>query len=236
MGKRGDIFNDYEGFVDKFKYKHTTDDCYTPDDVYNVVLDYARSLEGFPDGAEVVRPFYPGGDYERYNYTNNCVVVDNPPFSIFAKITRFYSSRGIKFFLFGSHLTLFSANLDVTYIVTDFSITYKNGARINTGFITNMAWEYRIIVDNVLKGRLMACASQQIKKKQTTKYKWPNNLVSAALLGKLCRVGVDNLYIKKKDCERISGKFGGCNHLFGGGFLLSEKAAAEKSAVEKAAA
>ena len=99
-----------------------------------------------------------------------------------------------------------------------------------------MAGEYRIIVDNVLKGRLMACESQQIKTKQTTKYKWPKHLVSAALLGKLCRVGVDNLYIKKKDCERISGKLGGCNRLFGGGFLLSEKAAEEKAAVEKAAA
>lgn len=27
-------FNEYEGFVDKFKPKKTTDDCYTPPAVY----------------------------------------------------------------------------------------------------------------------------------------------------------------------------------------------------------
>ena len=28
------LFADYEGFVDKFKPKKTTDDCYTPAEVY----------------------------------------------------------------------------------------------------------------------------------------------------------------------------------------------------------
>ena len=27
---RAEILNDYEGFVDKFRPKRTTDDCYTP--------------------------------------------------------------------------------------------------------------------------------------------------------------------------------------------------------------
>lgn len=30
-------FDDYEGFVNKFKPKKTTDDCYTPDWVYEFV-------------------------------------------------------------------------------------------------------------------------------------------------------------------------------------------------------
>ena len=32
------LFNDYEGFVEKFKPKKTTDDCYTPPAVYDYVL------------------------------------------------------------------------------------------------------------------------------------------------------------------------------------------------------
>ena len=33
--------NTYEEFVDKFKPKKTTDDCYTPDAIYKVVKDWA---------------------------------------------------------------------------------------------------------------------------------------------------------------------------------------------------
>lgn len=34
---REEIFNDYEGFVEKFKPKKTTDDCYTPPEIYEAV-------------------------------------------------------------------------------------------------------------------------------------------------------------------------------------------------------
>lgn len=33
--------NTYEEFVDKFKPKKTTDDCYTPDVIYKAVKDWA---------------------------------------------------------------------------------------------------------------------------------------------------------------------------------------------------
>ena len=35
------LFEDYDGFVEKFKPKKTTDDCYTPPDVYDCVSDWA---------------------------------------------------------------------------------------------------------------------------------------------------------------------------------------------------
>ncbi len=53
-----------------------------------------------------VRPFYPGGDYEKYNYMSDNIVVDNPPFSILAQIVKWYQSQGIKFFLFAPGLTI----------------------------------------------------------------------------------------------------------------------------------
>ena len=88
----------YEEFVDKFKPKKTTDDCYTPPEVYDAVLAWVRNEYHIGDAAEIVRPFYPGGDYEHAEYPDDCVVVDNPPFSILAKIIRFYQSHGIRFF------------------------------------------------------------------------------------------------------------------------------------------
>ena len=75
------LFTDYEGFVDKFKPKKTTDDCYTPAEVYGAVLNYVKKYTDLSD-KEILRPFYPGGDYEAIDYKANTVVIDNPPFSI----------------------------------------------------------------------------------------------------------------------------------------------------------
>ena len=100
MAKNKEKFKDYDGFVEKFKPKKTTDDCYTPPEVYDVVLKHVREAYNIADDVPIVRPFYPGGDYEHYDYPEGCVVVDNPPFSIFANILDFYQARGIRFFLF----------------------------------------------------------------------------------------------------------------------------------------
>ena len=46
----------YDEFIEKFKQKKTTDDCYTPPPVYEAVLDWARKHHDI--GARpVVRPF-----------------------------------------------------------------------------------------------------------------------------------------------------------------------------------
>lgn len=63
MSQTRESFEDYDGFVEKFKPKRTTVDCYTPPEVYAVVLDYVRERWGV-DEADVVRPFWPGGDFE----------------------------------------------------------------------------------------------------------------------------------------------------------------------------
>ena len=62
------LFDDnkkYEDFVDKFKPKKTTDDCYTPQAVYDAVLNWAINEYGL-HSREVIRPFYPDGDYEAF--------------------------------------------------------------------------------------------------------------------------------------------------------------------------
>ena len=80
-------FYDYEAYVKKFQgLPSTTDDTFTPEGLYCDLLDYIdRKI--FPlSGYRVERPFYPGGNYETYDYKENSVVIDNPPFSICGKI------------------------------------------------------------------------------------------------------------------------------------------------------
>ncbi|MEF2675889.1 MAG: hypothetical protein U0M70_06610 [Eubacteriales bacterium] len=91
----------YEEFVEKFKPKKTTDDCYTPPEIYEAVKEWACAEYSIDPGT-VVRPFWPGGDYEAFDYPEGCTVIDNPPFSILKKICDFYAQKGIKYFLFGS--------------------------------------------------------------------------------------------------------------------------------------
>ena len=95
--RKGMLFDDYEGFVEKFEVKKTTDDCYTPKDVFSAVLSYVANNCDI-EGLTVVRPFYPGGDYKSVQYCENNVVIDNPPFSILTEICRFYIDNGIRFF------------------------------------------------------------------------------------------------------------------------------------------
>lgn len=67
----------YEDFVEKFKSKKTTDDCYTPSLVYEAISDWVANEYNL-DKSTFCRPFYPGGDYENYDYSGK-IVVDNPP-------------------------------------------------------------------------------------------------------------------------------------------------------------
>lgn len=51
---------EYQDFVQKFEQKRTTDDCYTPDLVYDAVADYVAATYHIPR-EKMARPFYPGG-------------------------------------------------------------------------------------------------------------------------------------------------------------------------------
>ena len=133
MGRR----ETYEEFVEKFKPKKTTDDCITPPLVYDTIRDWVCSRYNI-DPSCIVRPFWPGGDYESYTYPEGCVVLDNPPFSILSKICGFYLARGISFFLFAPSLTAFSGRsivMRVNHIICDAQIVYENGAMVRTSFV-----------------------------------------------------------------------------------------------------
>lgn len=234
-GRDGD--EEYNEFVDKFKQKLTTDDCYTPQAVYDAVLKFVGTLTPMA-GRKVVRPFFPGGNYEDLaQYPKGSVVVDNPPFSLMSSIIRFYCKNGIPFFVFAPALTLFSAtDCDVTYIISDSDIVYENGARVRTGFITNLIPDVRIWCCPSLREMIDDAQPDEDKTKQGFVY--PDNIVTAAILGKITKRSVE-LKIRKVSCEPIrdsdSAKEQG-RGLYGGGFIMSDRAAAERAAAERAAA
>ena len=234
---KAEVFEDYNSFVDKFEAKKTTDDCYTPPKVYDAVRDFVHREVCNLDGKTIVRPFFPGGDYENFEYPENCVVIDNPPFSICAKIVQFYVAHNIPFFLFSSALTLFNCIRKtwekVTPVVCGASIRYENKADVCTSFITNMLPDVGVWVCPQLVDAIREAQAEPDKTKR--KFVYPDNIITAATLQKLSQHGTE-LVIPRKSCRYIkdsdSCKAQG-RSLFGGGFLLSERAAAERAAATK---
>ena len=176
----------YEEFVAKFNKEKpkTTDDCYTPREIYEVVLDWAHEKLNIGD-RPVVRPFYPGGDFENYDYPENCVVVDNPPFSIFVRILRWYNERGIKFFLFAPFLT--SIREGVTLVCTDTTITYDNGAFVRTGFVTNMMGNLLCVTAPDLRTKIKETQRKLKNTPHKRRYLFPRNVLRASMLESLAR-------------------------------------------------
>ena len=232
----------YEQFVEKFKPKKTTDDCMTPPLVYDAVKNWACKKYGI-DADTIVRPFWPGADYTVFHYPDGCTVLDNPPFSILSKICEFYLARGIRFFLFAPSLTAFSSRKTVmrmNHIICDADIEYENGAVVRTAFVTSYGDD--IVAQTAPDlGAAIADAVRELKadtKKTVPKYEYPGHVVTAAIMQRYSHYGVD-FEIRKRDCTYI-GELDAQKEkgkgIFGGGLLLSDKAAAERAAAERAAA
>lgn len=226
----------YEEFVEKFKPKRTTDDCYTPEAIYEAVKDYVVEKYDL-QGREIVRPFWPGGDYENFNYPEDCVVIDNPPFSILAQILDFYVEKQIDFFLFAPQLTVMgSAGNRCNIIVTGNQIVYENKAVVATSFATNLG-KFKIDVDSTLYRRIQNVVEAENQKIRRLKYSYPPEVLTTTTIQKLAGRGID-LRIKEEDCfftRALDDQKRMKKTLYGAGFLLSEKATAEKKAAEKKA-
>lgn len=229
-------FIDYDGFVEKFKPKKTTDDCHTPPEVMEVVDSYVEKRWGI-DRSRFVRPFYPGGDYENFDYAADAVVVDNPPFSILSKIKSFYLAHGIPFFLFCPSLTALSSfDERCCVLLCDSNIVYENGAVVRTGFVTSLP-SPNVAESEPDLGDAINAVCDELRHRTATKhpkYDYPPEVVTAARMqwyaahhtryavpkGECCK-------IPALDSQRAVGKA-----IFGGGLLLSERAAAERAAAK----
>lgn len=203
----GEATPEYQAFVDKFKPKLTTDDCYTQ----------------------------PGGDYQREEYPPGCVVVDNPPFSIMAEIVPWYCQRGIRFLLFNQHTTGIKAYAIAnrcTVLATSCAVTYANGAMVNTGFLTNLENKYIIRSAPDLHKAVEAANKENLKSMRhpMPKYVYPWHIVTCAMVGKYSKYGIaygvpygEGERISALDSQRKAEK-----QIFGGGLLVSERLAKER--------
>ena len=230
----------YNAFIDKFKPKKTTDDCYTPENIYNAVADYVSCKYNLARAC-FVRPFYPGGDYEKdaANYDKKTVVVDNPPFSILKSIIRFYMDRGIKFFLFAPYLTVLCL-VDIPGVCAlscGVDIIYENGAIVKTAFVTNMADGYKILSEPELYKIVYAENKKNLakNKKELPKYEYPAEVITATKVGGFAKAGVDfrvkeseAFFIRELQAQKNVNK-----HLFGAGFLISAQAAQAAQAAKR---
>ena len=232
---------EYQEFLAKFKPKKTTDDCYTPDLVYNAVARWVCDEYGV-SRKDFERPFYPGGDYQKHIYPKGCIVVDNPPFSILAEITRFYKEHNVRFFLFAPRISNLSvaSTQGFTNICVGAGITYENGAIVPTSYITNLEGEYIAKSSPSLYKAVTEANAKVLADlhREMPKYAYPDAVVTAAMLGKYSKYDVEYgvkfsecQYISELDAQKEAGKA-----IYAGGLLVNDKAAAEKAAAEKAAA
>ena len=229
-------FEDYDGFVEKFKPKKTTDDCYTPEIVYNAITDWVANEYNL-NKAEFCRPFYPGGDYEHFDY-NGKVVVDNPPFSILSQIIKFCVDKGIKFFFITPTLTLCRYGDYCTVLPIGGDITYENGATINTSFATNLEpHEIRARTPPTLYKAVDEAnkINKQKGKKSLPKYSYPMELVTTAAIYSYAKYGID-FVIPRSESVRVSALDAQRSFkktVFGCGWLVSEHVKAEREKAER---
>lgn len=213
---------------------NSTDECYTPPAVYDTVLDYA--VERYQlQGKHIVRPFIPGGDYQKYAYDKNDVVIDNPPFSMTTKITNWYIDHNIPFFLFVNGLYGVSLSRGLhgkaTVIVTNSNVSFYNKGsekRIKLGFVTNLDPKNIIIRgDAILTNKLNGL----VDKKSFKRFHYPDNVLkNNDILAALQRnvelklttdncLFEDNLDYHKAQMHAKQQRF----DVFGGGYLVNDK-------------
>lgn len=224
------IFRDYESFVAKFSdVPKTTDDCYTPQDVYEAVVNYVGTICDMTDKV-ILRPFFPGGDFENAEYPENGVVIDNPPFSIFTKICRFYAARSIPFFLFGPALTIGQVCGFCTAVIASADVTFSNGARIKVNFATNLMGDIVLTTAPELTKAVSACKSQKTTERLTF-YEYDERVLSVSDLQTMA--SGDVLFtVHRSECAMIGGLDlhpKGKGALYGNHWLISQAKAKAKA-------
>lgn len=202
-------------FLNKFKPKNGSDECYTPPEVFEVVKNYVFSVIG--GEVDYIRPFKPNGDFTSENYDNK-IVIDNPPYSIISKIIQWYNEHNIRYFLFCNHLT--STGLlkyDCTILLTNAKITYANGAKVNTDFVTNIPEFYAYFDTKILlAGKLLALIDKVINKPKNKVCRFARAM-NAARMGKYIVKGHDLML--SADEILIAPTFVQ-NKIFGGAFYI----------------
>lgn len=224
---RDEVFNDYESYIAKFKkLPKNTDDTYTPPDVFAAVLEWLKGKGRINGATRIVRPFYPGGDFESAAYPDGCAVVDNPPFSIFVKCCRWFAARGIPFFLFGPGMTIASVADFCTCIVIARRVIFENGAAVPVSFASNMFGGLAAVAAGDLDRMIKDCPSQKGGAKLLERYEWPDGVVSVGALHTIANGG-GTFELEREFCKVVR-KAGGVK-IYGRAWLSAQAAQAAQA-------
>ncbi|MBO7685828.1 MAG: hypothetical protein J6V72_05565, partial [Kiritimatiellae bacterium] len=200
-----DIDTEYAAFVEKFKPKKTTDDCYTPANVYDAVRAWAVREYNLA-GREIVRPFWPGEDYQCRDYPAGCVVIDNPPFSIISRIVRWFCVRRIDYFLFSPYLTNLSigaGDAGVNHVIAPCSVLYENGATVDTAFVTNLGADFIRSAPDLMDAIDAANdVNLKARRRSIPKYEYPDCVMTSAAVGYMCTHHTP-FAVRRDECEFI---------------------------------
>lgn len=177
-------------------------------------------------GRTVVRPFWPGGDFENFDYPADCVVIDNPPFSIMANVVRFYAEHNIDYFLFAPHLTCIGIREAHSHICVGTTITYDNGAKVSTSFVASKGPLIRSAPD--LYRILDEANAANIKAEKGPPkpvYTYPDNVLTSSAVALFSKYGIEyrediGVFVRAMDAQRRAGK-----GIFGAGYIVPEEAA-----------
>ena len=148
---------------------------------------------------------------------------------------KWFAEREIDFFLFSPFLTNFGIR-NCNHIIAPVSVTYENGARVGTAFVTNLGeWFIRTAPDLMDAIQAEEDANAAAKSKTLPVYEYPDAIITSAKVGYFCKHHV-NYAVKRDDCAfvRKLDEQGG-KTIFGGGYILSECAEYDKRAAEVAA-
>lgn len=128
----------------------------------------------------------------------------------------------------------------MNHITPGTKIVYENGAIVQTAFVTNL--DDGIIAESAPDlGQAINAACDMSRKRQVRElpqYEYPDHLITSAKMQYFAAHGTV-FRVRRGDCVRVStldaqrsiGK-----SIFGGGLLLSDRAAMGKAAAERAAA
>ena len=220
----------YEEFVNKFKAKKTTDDCYTPPALYADIAEWAMGEYGI-EKEKIIRPFYPGGDYQAEDYDGK-VVLDNPPFSILSEIIDFYDEHHISYFLFMPGRIFSKKAVRNHLLVTGGQMVAANGAAVSINFVTSFG--PRPCIETVPE--LYAILKKHLpRKSKRNKHILPDVVITGSKAAQWAELGIATRltkYIHKSALEEQKSRQMG---IFGGGVLIGKRMAQKLKARENKA-
>ena len=141
--------------------------------------------------------------------------------------------NGIKFFLFAPSLTTLGVVVKrngTTFVHTNIEVTYENGAKVNTGFITNLSPEVFYTTAPALHQAIKA--AQDKKAKKTRKIEYPENIFTVQMATRISRGGLVDFSIKRYQmaASDVKNAFGGCCVISDSAAKAAAKAAAKVAA------